>query len=175
MSVSLQSYESIVDTANKFYHKNLPLRYSQQDHVPILLNIIGYIMHERTLSVVFTSVQLIEPIYHIDKTIIISKSLLAFYMNQPVRIDNEKVMLKEDVDLFDGLLLGSERPLVDSTCMRLGQADLTDRFSDDEFVRFTYVLRLVLLVAHWHQHYSKSIPYKDHSRFRMPELANRIY
>ena len=165
MSVSLLSTESIIDTANRFYNKNLPLSYSQKYHLPILLNIIGYVTHERTLSVVFTSVPLIEPIYNRNNIIILSKSVIAYYMNQPIFIDRGKIEFEHNVDLFDGL-------------MDMGNANAfptKEPFNEDEYVKFVNVVRLVIMVFHWYQHYKYEIPYTDHAKFKIPEIANRKF
>lgn len=179
MSVSLCSIESIVNAANRFYRKDAPLMYSQNYHIDLLLNIIGYMIHERRFQVAVTNVPLIEPIYNFDKMIILSKPLIAYYMNQPVAIDRGKVTLERNVDLF-GDLLGRARSEKSTNCASFDAADAVrdnaERdvlLSEDDIVRFTHTIRLVVMAAHWYQHYSKSIPYTDHSSFRPIEFANR--
>lgn len=200
MSVSLRSVESILEIASRFYRKNLPLAYSQQAHISILLDIIGYVIHELAFPVVITSVPLAEPIFHLDKTIILSKSLIAYYMNQPIITDTGSVTLRRNVDLFDDLFDGgggggaeqtattdaktrsatkppssssSSRSTIKTACLRANRLDLSERFDELEYIRFANIVKLVVMVAHWYQHYAKSIPYTDHSRFRSFELANR--
>lgn len=171
MSVSLLSVESIVDTANRFYRKDAPLIYSQSYHIPLLLDIIGYVTHEHRFPVVMTTVPLIEPIYNLDKTIILSKGLIAFYMNQPIRIDYGTVKIERNVDLF-----GDLHATVDRTtgCFRPSSRDtLIDRFDENAHVRFAHLVRLIMMVAHWQQHYVRSIPFTSHDHFRQPQLARR--
>lgn len=178
MSVSLRSIESIVNTAERFYSKDAPLIYSQNYHIPLLLNIIGYVMHERQLLVATTTVPLIEPIYNIGKTIILSKSLIALYMNQPIAIDRGTVTLEHNVDLFEDLLSSkspdtSGKSPAGRSCYNFDRARLNERFDETAYVRFAYVIRLVVMVAHWHQHYTKRIPYTSHDHFRSIEWASR--
>lgn len=171
MSVSLLSVESIVDTANRFYRKDAPLIYSQSYHIPLLLDIIGYVTHEHRFPVAVTTVPLIEPIYNLDKTIILSKGLIAFYMNQPIKIDHGTVKIERNVDLFGDLHATVERA---TGCFHPSPRDtLVDRFDENTHVRFAHLVRLIMMVAHWQQHYVRSIPFNSHDHFKRPQLARR--
>lgn len=167
MSVTLRSWESVVDTISRFYNKHLPVIYDESEYLPLLIKIIGYTMHEKSINVVTTTVPLPEPIYNLGDTILLSKSLIAYYMNQPVQMDTEKIEIKRDVDLFDDLIPSApDQPLQQSR-------SLVECMGEAEQVRLTFVTRLVLMAAHWHQHYSKSIRYTDHSAFHPIEFARR--
>ena len=216
MSVTLQSFESILDTVKRFYDPALPTSYSTR-HMEILLNMIGMVIHEQQFSILCTTVSLIEPIYFRDNIIIISRPLLAYYINQPVEAPPMNVKFIKNIDLFDelipslvkpdddddddetsidavvnkpietyplwgvssntgggGIYNDSIKPIHDQgRCQRFEQDMFGKRFSEEENVRFTHIVRLALLVAHWEQHYKRGIPYASHKNFYNIDIGNR--
>lgn len=198
MSASLASIESILDMVRRFYDPRLPTSYSSR-HMEILLNIIGVVIHETQYSVLCTTLPLIEPIYTIDKMIMISRPLVSYYINQPVYSPPMNIKFVKDADIFEDILPSSSSssssligtmakrsmdPLWLSSndvrlisgnrsCMHLQKDLFGKRFSEEENVRFAHTLRLCLMVSHWEQHHKNAVPYTDHSKFRPIEVANQ--
>jgi hypothetical protein len=215
MSVTLASFESVLDMVKRFYDPNLPVIYSTR-HIEILLDMIGFVIHERQFPVICTTIPLAEPIYAVDNTIIVSRPLLAYYINQPVQMPQMNVEFVKNVDIFadiipsltnktktddddddddndnsgdtvsyplyaiannkdDGVYHRSTRRLVNDRggCPRFEQDMLGKRFSEEENVRFAHTVKLVLLVAHWEQHYKRHIPYTNHTNFHNIDIGNQ--
>lgn len=191
-SATFDSWETIIAWAKRYYDPNLPLYYSEQ-HMRILLDMIGAALSRRQFRYVCTHLPLLEPIMTDGRgaVVFVSRYLVALYVNQPVRSPIDRVALVRNFDLIGELapVLKTIEKSKRSTCcnelfstkvdetdefddelIKLPLCDQTSKFaqhfSDAENVRFHHLVRLTLLVAHWVQHRRNAIPYNDHSHFR---------
>ena len=137
-------------------------------------------------------------------TLIISLPLVSVYMNQPVeRVtraikyarsnlnvleDARSVITRrsrnKDFTLF-GPSVAEEASADDIEALRRIEQQRREaekdprvapflRFTDEDNARFQLVMRVVLLVAHWHQHVRRRIPFDSHEGFRPMERAVAI-
>nr|WOJ45363.1 GrBNV_gp60-like protein [Apis mellifera nudivirus] len=164
-AATFTTWRSIVAWAHKYYDPNLPLYYCEQ-HVRILLDMIGAVLNRREFRYVYTHLPLIEPLVSAtadDNVIFLSRYLIALYINQPVRSPIDHITIVHDVDLIGDLssMLTSSIKGVPAC-----EQEIAQKFTDAENVRFHHLIRLTLLIAHWSQHRVHAIPYTNHARFR---------
>lgn len=168
MSISSQSWESIINVVNQFYDKNLKLHYTPE-HLQLTFNILGMFVTERNFSVACTDVILREPIIFYGNTTYLSVPLIAKLVNKVVDLPPNRVEFVENVDLFDGLqsLVQedlSHKPHCKNKCFE-------DQFNHEETVRYTQILRIVVMCSHFLQHRIHNIPFDNHKDFRDIEIA----
>lgn len=145
----------------------------------VLLDMIGLVLGQRTYRVTVTKVPLIEPIVMLRKTILVSRPLVAYCVNQPIRMPVNKIKLVTNVDI-----LGDLMPLIDTDgnnghersaltpCERQQQRDVDSNLSKLETVQIQHLLRLALMVSHWDRHRRLDIPYNQHTDYPNLEMAS---
>lgn len=171
MSISTESWESTITLVKQYYDKSLPLYFSDE-HFDLICQIIGVFLRQKSFIVVRTSVVLPEPIVCFNNDIYISIPLVALLINKTIDLPPNKVEFVEKVDLFDGLIPMVQKEL--PYCMNKASymdEKFEDQFNFEETVRFTQILRIVLMCGHFYQHYTKKIPYTTHVNFKSIEMA----
>lgn len=171
MSISSQSWESVIDLVNRFYDKHLPLYYTNM-HIELTCNVLAMFLNKRNLQVVCTNVSLVEPIQYNSSTVFLSIPLIASLVNRNVDLPPNRVEFINKIDIFDGL-----KALVneDVDCTQSSYANtklLNEQFNDEETIRFTHILRIVIMCSHFYQHYVTKIPFDSHENFKNIELAS---
>lgn len=171
MSISTESWESIISLVNHFYDKNIPVYYTEA-HLDLTCKILALFLKQQSFHVVRTNVVLTEPLITYQNAIFLSVPLIALLVNKTVELPSNMVEFVENVDLFDGL-----KPLIQqdlSYCIdKPGYSEeiLEQQFSLEETVRFTQILRIIVMCGHFYQHYSQKIPFHSHVNFKNIEIA----
>lgn len=171
MSISTESWESTIALVKQYYDKSLPLYYSEE-HFELTCQIIGLFLRKKSFIVVRTSVVLPEPIVCFNDDLYISIPLVALLVNKTVELPPNKVEFVEKVDLFDGLIPMVQKEL--PYCLNKPgylEENFNEQFNFEETIRFTQILRIVLMCGHFYQHYTKKIPYTKHKNFKSIEMA----
>nr|DBA13120.1 TPA: gp60-like protein [Oryctes rhinoceros nudivirus] len=165
MSISVQSYESIVNLAAKFYDPNIAL-YFVNEHVDLTCDIILLLLQRKTIKLVRTMTMLLEPIVENSGMIFISIPLLAMLINEPVELPKNTVEFVDDFDIFKGLKHGVENTEPKSSllsCMNNNNDELAE-FTPEQRIRFMHVIRIVFMCSHFYQHYVGKTPYTVHKK-----------
>lgn len=170
----MSSWESVLELVKRYYNALLPPYYSK-NHLTVLLDMIGLVLGQRTYQVVVTKVPLIEPIVTLQNTVLVSRPLVAYCVNQPIRMPVNKIKLVTNVDI-----LGDLTPLINpgdnkdtvTPCEQQQQRDINANFSKLETVQIQHLLRLALMVSHWDRHRRLKIPYNAHTDYPNLEMAS---
>lgn len=221
MSVSLDSYESIVQLACLYYDKNMALYYTEA-HYRMVCDMLAIVLQKSELTIVRTNVKLCEPILDYHGVIYISVPLVAMLVNLSVKLPKNNVQFVDDFNVFAGLvatknteqntkncILQASRPLSMSGINNIHLIDAApmlnanthfpgcntklknplasgineftehnqslDILTSSELVRFTQILRLVMMCAHFQQHYCEKIPFTTHKHFKKLEIAKQTH
>ncbi|ATZ81525.1 GrBNV_gp60-like protein [Drosophila innubila nudivirus] len=211
MSVSINSYESIIKLACEYYDADMPI-YFCEGHYNITCDIIALLLQKQEFSIVRTNIKLIEPIMEDGGVIYLSLPLIALLVNTLVELPKNSIEYKEDFNIFDGLNMITEEKSSRNSCFTkansrpnnisqvlsrtraadnynkiassvigenvynstiVDDSDTFQQFSPIETIRFTQVLRIVLMCAHFYQHYTEKIPYTNHREFKTLEIAKQ--
>lgn len=189
MSVALSSWESLLELVKRYHNALLPPYYSK-NHMTVLLDMIGLVLGQRTYQVVVTKVPLIEPIVTLKKTILVSRPLVAYCVNQPIKMPVSKIKLVTNVDILGDLLplvnasedddnddsgnKGNGEQSVVTPCERQQQRGIAAVFSKLETIQIQHLLRLALMVSHWDRHRRHKIPYNRHADYPNLEMASDV-
>lgn len=174
MSVALSSWESVLELVKRYHNALLPPYYSK-NHMTVLLDMIGLVLGQRTYRVAVTKVPLIEPIVMLQKTILVSRPLVAYCVNQPVRMPVSKIKLVTNVDILGDLMpliTGKEDSSVVTPCEQQQHRDVDANLSKLETVQIQHLLRLALMVSHWDRHRRNNVPYNEHVNYPNLEMAS---
>ncbi|AQN78607.1 ACH96210.1 GrBNV gp60-like protein [Kallithea virus] len=211
MSVSLDSYESVVKMTCEYYDSEMPL-YFNEGHYNIACDIIALLLQKQEFSIVRTNLKLLEPIMENGGVIYMSLPLIALLVNSLVDLPQNSVEFVNNFNIFDGLNMITEDRSSQRSCYAkanrrpssmssvivrnqnvqnynkivssaigknvyniepIDDSNNIQQFSPTETIRFTQTLRIVLMCAHFYQHYIGNIPYNDHSTFQALEIAHR--
>lgn len=175
MSVALSSWESLLELVKRYHNALLPPYYSK-NHLTVLLDMIGLVLGQRTYQVVVTKVPLIEPIVTLQKTILVSRPLVAYCVNQPIRMPVNKIKLVTNVDILGDLMPlvvnDEEKQRTITPCEQQQQQRYREHFDKLETIQIQHLLRLALMVSHWDRHRRYRIPYNEHANYPNLEMAN---
>lgn len=191
MSVSLDSWESINYTVQKFFKPDLRPYYNDE-YVKILLDIIGQSIGKNSFNYVNTIVSLAEPIWHTDNAVIISLPMIEYLLDQPIKLPETKIIPIKNFDIFENFNVlknqntthyGASIYEHDAKNEYLVRWDETDNLSDhngnaytsinnSQIISLVMIMRLTLCVAHWLQHYKLKKRITDHENFPIIELAD---
>lgn len=193
MSTSFSSFESLIYIMNSQYDENLPPYYVIK-HIDIVVNVIHMMMQYREMQVVVTNVMLQEPIIANGSTIYISVPLVAMLVNLNVALPKEHVKFATNFNIFKNIRTPQQNTST-RQCIINYERGIRPENSDDEddnnyddntplgvqftsiqITRIVQLLRLVLMCAHFYQHYTLEhpTPYLKHSDFAPLELAHLI-
>lgn len=103
MSISIDSYESIVNLVCQYYDRNLPV-YFTDAHYNITCDVIARLLQKPEFSIVRTRIKLYEPIIENGGVIYISLPLLGMLVNLPVNLPTNNVQFVDNFDIFHGLI-----------------------------------------------------------------------
>lgn len=171
MSISVNSWESLVDLVSLYYDRNLPV-YFDEKHVLLTCDIIAILLNRRDFPIIKTNVVLNEPIVAYENCIFLSIPLIALLVNKTVDMPPNKVEFVENFNIFDGLKsFVQTNENLKSTCRTSAADNILNNSSTTETVRFTQMLRIMIMCSHFHQHYIKQIPFTCHKNFNMIEVA----
>lgn len=162
MSISTQSYESIINLATRYYDQHMPL-YFVYEHIDVTCDIILLLLQRKTIKLVRTMSMLLEPIIENDNIIYISIPLVAFLINAPVELPKNTVEFVKDFDIFKGLDYGVKNEEEQYKCFN-PQSDDLGEFTPHERIRFTHMVRIVFMCSHFFQHYNEKMPYTVHKK-----------
>ena len=192
MSVSLDSWESINYTVQRFFKPDL-CPYYNNEYVKILLDIIAQSIGKNSFNYVNTIVSLAEPIWHNNNTVIISLPMIQYLLDQPVKLPETKIVPVENFDIFEnfnvvcdqtGTNYGADIYKNDVKTEYLVQwNDFDDPSTYDknnsytpitnsQIISLVMVMRLTLCVSHWLFHYKLKKKITDHKDFPQIEFAN---
>lgn len=101
MTLSLDSWENVVDQAAKLFDRNLLPYYNDQQHIPMILQTAGELMGVSSFDYVKTNVPLPEPLCSVKRRLYISIPLVALYVNQRVNLPELKVKMTKNFNVFD--------------------------------------------------------------------------
>lgn len=180
MSVSDSSWESILELAEKFYDRNLKLYYTT-DHLDVILKILTYISNVKDVMYVFTRVTLIEPLMTYDNLLYISIPLVAELINLPVNLPQARIKFIKNVNIFESLFKKDVQNHEDCSTVATPSTyynrQFTDcvktKFSNDDLVRITHLIRLILMCRHYLVHIDYGINFQSHKDFPKIECAAR--
>lgn len=109
MSISISSWESIVDLVSRYYTRDLSPYYTN-NHVRLVCTLLLHLMKLKELNYVCTYITLCEPIIYNKGTIYISVPLLATLVNKPVDLPPNNIeFVNGGIDLFDEPLKEQQR------------------------------------------------------------------
>lgn len=162
MSVSTQSYESIIKLATIFYDPNMPL-YFVHRHIEMTCDVLLLLLQQKTMKLVVTTSILLEPIIENNGIIYISTPLLGLLINELVELPKNTVDFVDNFDIFKDLDYGVSNKDETYSCFDQPKHDSTD-FTPNERIRFTHVIRIVFMCSHFLQHYIDKIPYTTHNK-----------
>lgn len=171
MSISTESWESTIALVSQIYDKSLPLVYSEE-HIDLTCQLLGLFLRKKSFIVVRSTVVLTEPIICFNDVVYISLPLVALLVNKKVDLPPNKVEFVDKVDLFDGLIPAVQKEL--PYCINkpgYTEDNFNEQFNIEDTVRFSQILRIVLMCGHFYQHYTKKIPYTTHDNFKSLEMA----
>lgn len=161
MSLSTQSYESILMLASRYYNQHLPL-YFANEHIDLVCNILLLLLQEKSLNIVQTTSILLEPIVENNNIIYISIPLLGLLINAPVELPKNTVEFVKDFDIFKGLDYGAK---VDESRKSVFNFNGdSDDFTPSVRIRFMHMIRLVFACSHFYEHYQNKTPYTEHPK-----------
>lgn len=157
---------------NLFYHKTLPLSYSDE-HLTVLKNVIGLLLGASKYDVVVSTVPFLEPVVSSGKTVFISLPLVTYCINQPVQKPTAEIEFIKNVNLFDSLFDDDESAEASHVAACRRRLETRSRLidSDADATRFYHTARIVLMAVHWYQHHVAAIPFDTHEGFRNLEAA----
>jgi len=181
MSISLESWESVLDLASMFVPRLIPPNYSSE-HVNVLIDMIRHVVPGE-ISVTTLLLPTLEPVISYSKgagpvKIFISHYSLSYYINQPTikPVKTTKFVNKFNVlDKLDTFL--DHQGYIPKTVVLKNRSpevfgqETVNILSKDE-IKIRTLIRLAVLVAHWSQHYFNNIPFDSHCNFPQLELAN---
>lgn len=195
MSVSLDSWESINYTVQRFFKPNLKPYYTDE-YVKILLDMIGQSIGKNSFNYVTTIVSLPEPIWHTNNVIIISLPMIQYLLDQPVKLPESKIMPIKNFNIFENfnVIKNDDRRHYGANIYEHdAKNEYLVQWNDDDFsalshdndhnntytsindtqiVTLVIIIRLTLCVAHWIQHYKLKKSITDHENFPTIELAD---
>lgn len=196
MSVSLDSWESINYTVQRFFKPDLKPYYTDE-YIKILLDMIGQSIGKNNFNYVNTIVSLPEPIWHKNNVIIISLPMIQYLLDQPVKLPETKIVPVKNFDIFENFNViksqdqqhyGAniyEHDVRNEYLVQWNNDDFSSfstninhnantytSIDDTQIITLVMIIRLTLCVAHWMQHYKLKKPITDHENFPTIELAD---
>lgn len=195
MSVSLDSWESINYTVQRFFKPDLKPYYTEE-YVKILLDMIGQSIGKNNFNYVNTIVSLPEPIWHKNNVIIISLPMIQYLLDQPVKLPETKIVPVKNFDIFENFnvvksqdeqhyganiyehdvrneyLVQWNNDDFSSFSTNINNSNTYTSIDDTQIITLVMIIRLTLCVAHWIQHYKLKKPITDHEDFPTIELAD---
>ncbi|AYP97959.1 GrBNV gp60-like protein-like protein [Mauternbach virus] len=211
MSISINSYESVIKMACEYYDSDMPI-YFCEGHYNIACDIVALLLQKQEFSMVRTNIKLLEPIMEYGGVIYFSLPLIALLVNTLVELPKNSIEYNENFNIFDGLNMITEEKSSRNSCFTKANSrpnniaqvlnrnqsaqnynkiassvvganvynativddhDMFQQFTPVETIRFTQVLRLVLMCAHFYQHYTEKTEYTTHRGFKKLEIAKQ--
>lgn len=200
MSISTESYESIINLARLYQNEETPFFYDNDAHLGITCDMLILLLQKAEIKIVCTNVILDEPIVAHEDIFFICIPLLALLVNAPIKLPQNKLQFtSESFDIFQHLKFptpGVAVPTIGDELNKIYSADSEDDYSNNllrrsvivdydfsltaknymphAYIRFTQMLRITVMCVHFLQHYKRKIPYRDHSTFNTLESAKKI-
>lgn len=166
MSVSVSSYESVINLAKSHYDPHMPL-YFVPEHIDMALDIILLLLQKKMVNTVRSSLVLPEPIVESQGIIFVSIPLVGMLINEPVELPRNTVEFVKDFNILDGLNYGVENTEPKYKCFNpYSNGDDFNDFTPQQRIRFIQTLRIVFMCVRFYQKYINGIPFNDSRPFK---------
>lgn len=185
MSVSLESWEGVLYTVQKFYTPDLRPYYNDE-YIGICLDVIGQTMGKSSFDYVLTIASLPEPICTNNRVIVISLPMLQHLLDKHVIFPEHKLEQVTNFDIFKDFNILQDTDNADhrhgsSVCDYMVRWDASvlstahnsfARITQSQITSMVILFRLVVCVAHWNQHYKNNTSPNNHNGFNDIEIAD---
>ncbi|CAI6374880.1 unnamed protein product [Macrosiphum euphorbiae] len=181
MSISLESWEGVVSTVQRFYSQDLKPYYNDE-YLEICLNVIGLGIGSASFNYVLTIVSLPEPICVHNNVVVVSLPMMQNLLDRHIVFPENKLENVKNFDIFKDFNMFKKNDAdhydncVNDYMVRWTDQLLTnngfERITSSQKISMVILFRLVLCVAHWLQHYKLKTGSNNHDRFHDVEVAD---
>lgn len=199
MTATVQSWENILYLVQVYYREDLK-PYYDETYVDICLDIISRVIGKPSFEYVLTIESLPEPIMTYRKIIVLSAPMLENLLDRPVCLPQTRIENVKNFDIFETFdvlkndpescvnkseflvdWLSEVRAIVNTKAPGSGSgvssggvgrhARQFTRLTNSQITSLIMLVRLVVCIAHWAQHYRLRTNVNDHSHHQDLEFA----